>query len=178
MDDVSFNAVKVSLKVHQIACLEHDNNNLYGEVIQLVPHRQLCWFRPMCLVISSSRSSSGSNLSESFSEPWGVKRLQECGQDIFPQQTTKHSPKAIFSGNPKDLSAPYFLPQEAQLINLQSGSDLLWPTILFRAALDSEVICFLAQLHDIKQLSIDVSLNQKYFNRFIHQVWQANQDKF
>ena len=178
MDDVSFNSTKMSLKVNQIACLEHGNNNLYGEVIQLVPLRQLCWFRPICLVISNSSSSNGSNLWENLSEPSGVTPVPEGKRDFSAQETTKYSPKATSSSSSKDLSDPYFLAQEARLINLQSGSDLLWPAILFRPALDTEVICFLTQLHEINHPAIDRTLNQQYFNTFIHQVWQANQDKF
>lgn len=40
----------LSLKHNQIVCLEHQNKCLYGEVIQLIPERQLCWFRPICIV--------------------------------------------------------------------------------------------------------------------------------
>ncbi len=178
MDDVSFNSAKMSLKVNQIACLEYGNNNLYGEVIQLVPLRQLCWFRPICLVISSSVSSNGSNVWESLSESSGIAPIQERKQPLSVQETTKYSPKTISSSSQKDLSNPYSLPQEALLINLQSGSDLLWPAILFRPALDREVIWLLAQLHEVNHPAIDRALNQKYFNTFIHQVWQANQDKF
>lgn len=34
----------------QIVALEHDNRMLYGEVIQVVVSRQLCWVRPLILV--------------------------------------------------------------------------------------------------------------------------------
>lgn len=178
MDDVTFYAGKEPLKVNQIACLEHDNNNLYGEVIQLVPRRQLCWFRPLCLVISSSKEASDSDWGESFSESWEVTPLQESGQALFPQSATKHYPKTTASDSCNDLSALSYLPQETRLINLQSGSDLLWPATLFRPALDTEVIGFLAQLQEANQTSIDPALNKKYFNKFIYQVWQAHQDKF
>ncbi len=178
MDDVSFNSAKMSLKVNQIACLEYGNNNLYGEVIQLVPLRQLCWFRPICLVLSSSMSSNDSNLWKSLSKPSEVPPIQEGRQPFSVQETTKYSPKTISSSSPKDLSDPYSRTQEARLINLQSGSDLLWPAILFRPALDTEVIWFLAQLQEVNHAAIDRTLNQQYLNTFIHQVWQANQDKF
>jgi len=125
MNDVLFNAPRVPLKVNQIACLEHDNANLYGEVIQLVPLRQLCWFRPMCLVISDLSDISG----------------------------------RISLSSLKDSSAPHFSLPEARLINLQSASDLLWATILFRPALDTEVISFLAQL----QIKISFRYHVRYF---------------
>lgn len=169
MDDVSLDAVNGSPKINQIACLEHDHKNLYGEVIQMVPRRKLCWFRPLCLVIPNSTEADDSGLRESFSGSWKVNPPPESGAALFPQQTTKQFPKAI---------SPYFPPQEHRLINLQSGSDLLWPAILFRPALDTEVIHFLTQLQEANQTSIDLTLNKKYFNTFIHQVWQDNQDKF
>ncbi len=168
----------MSLKVNQIACLEYGNNNLYGEVIQLVPLRQLCWFRPICLVLSSSMSSNGSNLWKSLSESSVVPPIQEESQPLSVQETTKYSPKTISSSSPQDLSDPYSLAQEARLINLQSSSDLLWPAILFRPALDTEAIWFIAQLNEVHHPAIDRTFNQQYFNTFIHQVWQANQDKF
>lgn len=179
MDNFSFDAGREPLKVNQIACLEHQNNNLYGEVIQLVPSRQLCWFRPLCLVISSSAKASDSDGEKSGSESAIVTPLQETRQAFLTTSATKHYPKTRAADSVNDLSAsPSCLPQETQLINLQSGSDLLWPATLFRPALDTEVIGFLAQLPETNQTSIDIALNKKYFNKFIHQVWQANQDKF
>lgn len=169
MDDVSLNTANRSLKVNQIASLEHDHKNLYGEVIQIVPRRKLCWFRPLCLVIPNSVSADDSGLRESFSDSWGATPPLESEASLFAQQTTKQSSKT---------RSPYFPPQENQLINLQFGADLLWPEVLFRPALDTEVIHFLAQLQEPNQTSIDSTLNKKYFNTFIHQVWQANQDKF
>ena len=114
-------------KVNEIICLENDYTYLYGEVIQLLPSRGLCWFRPMCLVIS------------------------DLALDSTREQT--------------------------QLIDLQSGSDLLWPTSLFRPALDTEVISWLPLLSDRNSLA-NKSSNKQSLNKFIHQVWQDNRDKF
>ena len=38
-----------SLASGQIAYLEHQTHRLYGEVIQIVSERQLCWMRPLLL---------------------------------------------------------------------------------------------------------------------------------
>ncbi len=35
---------------HQIVCLDCDHTHLYGEVIQVIEERQLCWLRPMVIV--------------------------------------------------------------------------------------------------------------------------------
>lgn len=37
-------------KVNQIICLEYQTTYLYGEVIQLIPSRGMCWFRPICMI--------------------------------------------------------------------------------------------------------------------------------
>lgn len=33
----------------QIVCLQHENRNLYAEVIQVIPSRPVCWVRPLLL---------------------------------------------------------------------------------------------------------------------------------
>ncbi|GAB4526712.1 MAG: hypothetical protein Tsb0014_07010 [Pleurocapsa sp.] len=38
----------------QIICLEHQDTCLYGEVIQIIPQREQCWFRPQFLAIYAS----------------------------------------------------------------------------------------------------------------------------
>ena len=121
---------EIPFKVNEIICLENDLRYLYGEVIQLLPRRGLCWFRPMCLVVCEG-----------------------------------------FSDRPSPIIEP------SQLIDLQSGSDLLWPTTLFRPALDTEVISLLPLLSDRYSSSVNTP-NKQYLNRFIQQVWRDNRDKF
>ena len=41
----------IPFKESQIICLEHRGTCLYGEVIQLILERQMCWFRPICMTI-------------------------------------------------------------------------------------------------------------------------------
>ena len=125
MDDIS-DKVRL-LQANQIVCLEHQNKSLYGEAIELIAERGLCWFRPMCLVV---RADENSEL------------------------------------------------ESARFVDLQSNSDLLWPAILFRPALDFEIIDYLPHLKDPDRDSSDKSSNKQCFNKFVRQVWQANQDKF
>ena len=40
----------------QLVCLEHERAFLYGEVIQVIPKRQLCWVRPLMLAIMSEKT--------------------------------------------------------------------------------------------------------------------------
>ena len=51
-------------KVNQIICLEHEETYLYGEVIQLIPIRRMCWFRPICM--TKSNFDRNGNLENSF----------------------------------------------------------------------------------------------------------------
>lgn len=44
-------------KPHQIVCLEHNHTYLYGEVIQVISARQLCWVRPLFMTIQEADSS-------------------------------------------------------------------------------------------------------------------------
>ena len=122
---------EVPFKVNEIICLENDSKYLYGEVIQLLHDRGLCWFRPMCLV--------------------------------------------VYDRSAGDRPSPIIEP--TQLIDLQSGSDLLWPITLFRPALDTEVVSLLPLLSDRYSVA-DKFPNKQYLNRFIQQVWQDNRDKF
>lgn len=128
MQDLKFGSLKLSFKVNQIICLEDRSTCLYGEVIQLIPSRQICWFRPICMTINNLE------------------------QDL-------------------DI-------QNRQLIHLQSGSDLLWPVSLFRAALDTEVIFLLGKLDSLEKSQDYQLFCRQHLNRFIHQVWEHNQDKF
>jgi hypothetical protein len=65
------------------------------------------------------------------------------------------------------------------LYSLQPGVDLLWPLVLFRLALDTEVVPLLGELQ--KQLPLPattVAQARCQLNRFIYQVWQAYPEVF
>ena len=40
----------------EIVCLECDDDRLYGEVVQTVEERQVCWVRPLALTVGSGNS--------------------------------------------------------------------------------------------------------------------------
>ncbi|ACK69678.1 conserved hypothetical protein [Gloeothece citriformis PCC 7424] len=48
---------KAQFKLSQIVCLEHKNTCLYGEVVQVITPRNLCWVRPIILAKLSLDSS-------------------------------------------------------------------------------------------------------------------------
>ncbi|CAD5950166.1 hypothetical protein PCC9214_02502 [Planktothrix tepida] len=74
-------------------------------------------------------------------------------------------------------------PESFILYNLQQSPDLIWPTQLFRAALDTEVIPFLAQL-DAPDVNfpgikpVNARSAHQQLREFIRQVWQAYPDVF
>ena len=168
MDDVVVNETQTVLKANQIACLECNQERLYGEVIQFIPQRQLCWFRPMYLLVSLTTESNSAQVTET----------------VIPSPSSAHSatdsPKYSSAITTKDLTPDSFATSndEKQLIDLRSGSDLLWPAILFRPALDTEVIDFLTQLREINPRAAEKSLNHKYLHTFLRQVWRSHQEKF
>ena len=128
MQDTKFGSLNQSFKVNQIICLEDRGTCLYGEVIQLISSRGICWFRPICMTINNS-----------------------------------HQDSSI---------------QNQQLVHLRAGSDLLWPTRLFRAAFDTEVISLSGFLDDLEK-STDYQLSSRQqLNQFVQQVWKNNKDKF
>jgi hypothetical protein len=45
----------------QLVCLEHEHTFLYGEVIQVIPQRKICWVRPLMLVIMSKNNDTSSS---------------------------------------------------------------------------------------------------------------------
>ena len=64
------------------------------------------------------------------------------------------------------------------LYDLRQGADLVWPTILFRAALDTEVIPLLAKLDNLdanEATSLDV---HKQLSLFVRKVWLAYKETF
>jgi hypothetical protein len=155
MDDIRLNSCDLSLKASQIVCLEYQNSTLYGEVIQLIPRRQRCWFRPLCLVILPGAQSD---------------REENSGGDSW---------QLMLRQNSVDYSTNYSESLDGtKLIDLQSSPDLLWPDSLFRPAIDTEIINFMPQLEDISYHFGDRLFKQKCLNQFIHLVWQAHQDKF
>ena len=157
MNDIVSGLANLSLKESQIVSLDHLDHHLYGEVIQLIPDRQLCWFRPLCLILADSEA--GFNLGLNL----GLNPARSSNLEATSHQD-----------NTDDFSNY----QEVKLIDLQSSSDLLWPDSLFRPALDTEIINFLPQLTDSSHLSLDKKINQKFLNKFVYLVWQAHQDKF
>jgi hypothetical protein len=60
----------------QIVSLEHGDSRLYAEVIQVVVSRQLCWVRPLLLVVNSSEPPLINDLREASDLLWPVNLFQ------------------------------------------------------------------------------------------------------
>lgn len=80
--------------------------------------------------------------------------------------------------SPADANLLQALPEQLILYNLHQSSDLVWPVILFRPALDTEVIPLLTQLANLETQPEDDTVAQQQFSRFIRQVWEARQRDF
>ena len=65
----------IPFKESQIICLEHRDTCLYGEVIQLILERQMCWFRPICMTTKGF---------EGDRENWELIQLQFSADLLWP----------------------------------------------------------------------------------------------
>ncbi|MEG4581359.1 hypothetical protein QUA71_17345 [Microcoleus sp. MON1_C5] len=112
----------LNFKPGQIVSLECGDACLHSEVIQVVEARQVCWVRPLMLVVWVSGKDS---------------------------------------------------PTEYTLSDLRDGADLLWPLSLFRAALDTEVISLLTELHSLDAEKKDGAIASRQLRDFVDRVWEA-----
>lgn len=117
----------LNFKSGQIVSLECGDSYLHSEVIQVVEARQVCWVRPLMLVVLESG---------------------------------------------KESSAEY------TLSDLRDGADLLWPLSLFRAAVDTEVISLLTQLHSLDSEKKDAVIASRQLRDFVDRVWEAYPSAF
>jgi hypothetical protein len=59
---VQDNSLQDLFKSGQIVCLKSDNYCLYGEVIQVITQRQLCWVRPLAIAITINTDNFSSKI--------------------------------------------------------------------------------------------------------------------
>lgn len=84
----------------------------------------------------------------------------------------------------RPLALVYYEQEQRQisaLYDLRQGSDLLCPQILFRVALDIEVLPVLTELGTLKSEGLSVAaaaISHQQFQSFLNQVWQANPEAF
>jgi hypothetical protein len=73
-------------------------------------------------------------------------------------------------------SLPLASAEPLTLYDLRLGADLLWPTSLFRPALDTEVIPLMVQLDDPE--TANNSDAHKQLTCFVRKVWQVYKSAF
>ncbi|MEW6494891.1 MAG: hypothetical protein AB1589_20580 [Cyanobacteriota bacterium] len=65
----------------QIVCLEHETTRLYADVVEVIASRQICWVRPLMLVVSSEDDNPLTDLS---SEQLRVYDLRQGADLLWP----------------------------------------------------------------------------------------------
>jgi hypothetical protein len=78
-----------SFHCHEILCVEHDHTYLYSELVQVVELRQLCWVRPLALLIKSHPSiyyGTSAIAAESGLQDHTVYDLQDAVDLLLPQK--------------------------------------------------------------------------------------------
>lgn len=58
----------------QIVCLEHETTRLYAEVVDVITSRQICWVRPLMLVVSSGDDNSLTELSSKLLRVYDLRQ--------------------------------------------------------------------------------------------------------
>ncbi|MEG4202065.1 hypothetical protein QUA45_28045 [Microcoleus sp. Pol12A5] len=71
----------LNFKPGQIVSLECGDACLHSEVIQVVEARQVCWVRPLMLVVSAS----GKDLSAQWSEEYTLSDLRDGADLLWPR---------------------------------------------------------------------------------------------
>jgi hypothetical protein len=70
----------LNFKPSQIVSLEYGNTCLHSEVIQVVEARQICWVRPLMLVVFQS----GDDLADRLSEDYTISDLRNGADLLWP----------------------------------------------------------------------------------------------
>lgn len=136
----------------QILCLEHGQNRLYAEVIQVVLDRPVCWLRPLILEVNPPDfdyevASEEITIPETYSSQENYKK--------------KHKRQL----QPKNY-------------DLRLSSDLLMPPALFRPAFDTELIPLLGQINSSEFSLAEAQTAHHLLRDLIQQVWQDHQELF
>ncbi|WP_414527412.1 hypothetical protein [Nodularia chucula] len=64
--------MSLDFQAGQIVSLDHSDRNLFGEVIQVVVSRQLCWVRPLLLVSFTQESPLVTDMRDASDLLWPI----------------------------------------------------------------------------------------------------------
>lgn len=148
----------------QIVALDHPHGILYGEIIQIVPQRQMCWVRGIALSLNTQHftSSFGKDAGDTLTSLLKVSALNENEENNLDSKNSASFPDS-----------------NTVLIDLYRNVDLLFPLDLFRVAFDTEIIPILSVIDPYPyNISHDIKTSKQCLNWFLKEIWQSNQDKF
>lgn len=135
----------------QIVALDDSYGIFYGEVIQTVLPRKMCWVRAIAIAIAEDVANT----------------LKVSYPDLNLNFKTIGNNLEIFSDS------------NIVLINLYRNVDLLFPLDLFRVAFDTEVIPLLEIIRgDSYSCPNDAQSSRGCLNWFLQEIWHNHRDKF
>ncbi len=135
----------------QIVALDDSYGIFYGEVIQTVLPRKMCWVRAIAIAIAEDVANT----------------LKVSYPDLNLNFKTIGNNLEIFSDS------------NIVLINLYRNVDLLFPLDLFRVAFDTEVLPLLEIIRgDSYSYPNDVQSSRRCLNWFLQKIWYNHRDKF
>ncbi len=162
----------------QIVALDNTNSILYGEIIQTIPQRQMCWVRAIGISLKV-RPCAIAKLpgSENKDDEGGGRGLKT---ELTNDDSHTLSNEAPFQGCWGTLCiSNHRVESQTQIIDLHRNVDLLFPLDLFRVAFDTELIPLLSKM-DLSHHSClnDTQTSRQYLNQFLKEIWQINRSKF
>ena len=164
----------------QIVALDHCHGILYGEIIQTVPQRQMCWVRGIALslktkhfMISFERDAGDTDTvgDGRVSRPYPTTLLNKL---LSVSPVNRDDENNIDSNNLENCHD-----STTVLVDLYRNVDLLFPVDLFRVAVDTEIMPILSKIDPYPYSGFhDIKSSRQCLNWFLKEIWQTNQDKF
>lgn len=128
----------------------------------------------------SALGKEAQSLSIQDFEPYQIVYLEATGDRLFAEMVQMAEGKQTCWVRPLVLVFDYYQlsDQPCEWFDLRNGSDLLCPSTLFQAALDTDVIPFLSQLPPLVQGGRCDRAVQQRLNQFMRRLWEIHSDAF
>ena len=155
----------------QIVALDHCHGIFYGEIIQTVPQRQMCWVRGIALSLKTKNFLSYFEGDAQISQPHPTTVFNKLLSVSPADQGDENN--IDFNGleNCHD--------SKTVVVDLYRNVDLLFPLDLFRVAFDTEIIPILSNIDPYPYSgSHDIKSSRQCLNWFLQEIWRTNQDEF
>ena len=99
--------IKANFQAGQIVFLEYGDSRLYAEVIQVVVERNLCWVRPLLLVIQEWEARQVSDLRSTSDLLWAINLFQPALDteviELYTQILVKEPKPELFQAAKQQL---------------------------------------------------------------------------